>query len=454
MKNKNRSWRVFFLISIILYFLSLIVIFFLIKNVPTQYVNMQKKENIEVSERIERAVKNNDLEEYHRIIEDEYVDFIVYSKAKKQIEYSSLEVEDNLNIINKNANDNVISSKDVINIKRDNTEYEIWIIHYFLSPQKIFDIWVITLIIIVVSLLTIVVVALLILFFKYIRPIHRLKETVQNISSYQLNLIKDIRKKDNSEYDQITTQLQKFSIELEENMKETGYQYSVLERELLVKNESVEFKNELLGSLAHDLKAPLTLASLKLDDLTCETNKKDVSIIKNKIESVIDEINGINNIIFSDDESMFLNKENLNVIDIIMKAVSELEGLLEIKKFIIDYDIDEEVIMEVNELRFKQLVYNALSNIYYHANYGGEVVISCYRENDKVILSFYNDSDPLSEEDLNKIFSVFYKGESDNKNSGLGMYTMKSIVKEMNGEINAKNFNNGILIEVIFNETK
>ena len=451
MKNNSQSWRMFFIISIILYFVSLIIIFMLVKNIPTQYVDLQNKENTAVKNKIELAVRENNTAEFENIVKNNYVDFVIYDTTTSKVVYSSFAIGNEMEIVNKNANENIISSKDVITVNKDGKDYEVWVINYILSPQKVFDTWIITLMIIIVSLLTIVVVAMLILFYKYIKPIHRLKETVQNISSYQLNVINDLTKKGNSEYDQITKNLQEFSLELETNMNKTGYEYSILERDLMVKNEDVEYKNELLGSLAHDLKAPLTLSVLKLDNVKETYDEKELNNIQNKLEGVIKKINEINSIIFHDNKETFLQHENIDIISVIMDQVSEFEELLDAKNFIIDYDIDDQVIMNVNPLRFKQLVHNALSNIYNHALDDAEVKITCYQEQDKVYLSFYNDCDKLSEEELQKLFSVFYSKSKNNTNSGLGMYTMKNIVDEMNGIITARNHENGLLIEVIFN---
>ncbi|MDY5910670.1 MAG: HAMP domain-containing sensor histidine kinase [Inconstantimicrobium porci] len=97
------------------------------------------------------------------------------------------------------------------------------------------------------------------------------------------------------------------------------------------------------------------------------------------------------------------------------------------------------------------------SNILYNASIHG-----CGRftfevkESDKYTFIFSNDSEPMTNEDLDNIFERFYtKDKSRNKKTtGLGLTIAKQITKQLNGDIEAYYNNGRFSIEVSFLKIK
>ena len=446
MKNKRLNWRFLFLTCIGLYIIAVGLSFVIIKNVPDSYVDVQKKTNVKVNNLIEEAVKNNDKESYQVIIDNYLVDFVVYNKTNSQIEFTSINIEDNLNVLKQNVNENIISNKSALSITRDNQELEVWVIKYYISPQETFDTWIIALISVVAVLLSIVTVSLIILFMKYVKPLDRLRQTVQKISAFQLEKISNVN--DSSEYDQINKKLSEFSLELDKRIKDTGYKYSELEKSLIIKNESISYQNKMLASLAHDLKAPLSLLNLNLEELKNYNNLMKIQQMQGKVDTLIMDINNINKIVFEDNLALATSQE-FDLIEVLLQVFTKYQELFKQKDFYTEFDLSDKIIIKSNKVRMQQLIDNALSNIYQHANKSGDVIISCWLEDNEIILSFYNDATNIKDEDLAKLTTLFYSKSNSKYSSGIGLNTIQTIVTELKGQLLLEKVANGLLVKVV-----
>ena len=98
---------------------------------------------------------------------------------------------------------------------------------------------------------------------------------------------------------------------------------------------------------------------------------------------------------------------------------------------------------------FSNILYNA--SIHGSGNFYFEI-----KESDKYTFLFSNDSEPMTNEDLDNIFERFYtKDKSRNKKTtGLGLTIAKQITKQLNGDIEAYYNNGRFSIEVSFLKIK
>ncbi|MDF9867758.1 signal transduction histidine kinase [Bacilli bacterium PM5-3] len=446
MKNKNWRWRYVFFICITLYLVAIIFSVLIINNVPSSYVRIQKQENNKIDKVIKEAVELNNKQDYQKILDNYLVDFVVYNESNKQIEYSSINLNGDISLLDKNVNDNLVSSKDEYKLVRGNDEISIWTIKYYISPQQTFDVWIITLEIIVSILLSIITLALVLLFFKYVRPLERLKITIQNMSAFQLNEIKNVSK--SSEYDVLTSELSDFSSKLDKKIKDTSYKYSELERNIILQNESMNYRNIMLASLAHDLKAPLSLVNLNLEQMKTSKDLSNINNIQNKVEQIMIDINNINKVAHSE-EMIHIEAQEFDLIEQLLNVYKEYKSLFESRGFYTDFELENSLKIVKNKVRVKQLIDNILSNIYYHADENADVEISCWQENNDVYLTFYNDAVEIKTEDLSKLTNLFYTKSVNEYGSGIGLYTINNIVKELNGQLILEKAKKGLFIKVV-----
>ena len=209
--------------------------------------------------------------------------------------------------------------------------------------------------------------------------------------------------------------------------------YNSLKDKLIIKT--------YLEDISHQLKTPLTVINISLDNLIDNPNMDE----KNRnefISKISKEVTNINNLI---QNLLKLSKFDVNVINFINKSVS-------IKEFI-NKSIDKiSLIADLKNINIKVNILNdfnlnidlnwqieALSNIVKnaieHSNENDIVYINC---NDNKIYSKIEiiNNGIINDKDLNKIFDRFYTNKKGYSESvGIGLSLAKNIIEKNNGKI-------------------
>ena len=196
-----------------------------------------------------------------------------------------------------------------------------------------------------------------------------------------------------------------------------------------------------LEDISHQLKIPLTVINISLDNLIDNPNMDE----KNRnefISKISKEVTNINNLI---QNLLKLSKFDVNVINFVNKSVS-------IKEFI-NKSIDKiSLIADLKNINIKVNILNdfnlnidlnwqieALSNIVKnaieHSNENDIVYINC---NDNKIYSKIEiiNNGIINDKDLNKIFDRFYTNKKGYSESvGIGLSLAKNIIEKNNGKI-------------------
>lgn len=112
---------------------------------------------------------------------------------------------------------------------------------------------------------------------------------------------------------------------------------------------------------------------------------------------------------------------------------------------------DVSVNLKFVPLKIMTLIYNIISN---SKKAGAKtLIIDLYTENNKIILRFEDcNSDGISSK-IKNLNDIFEKGVTATSGAGLGLYQVKKVVSELGGEIIAKAKSDGLILELIFNET-
>ncbi|MDL2211478.1 HAMP domain-containing histidine kinase [Erysipelotrichaceae bacterium OttesenSCG-928-M19] len=450
-KKGNKIWRYVYILLILILGLAIYLSVKAILNIPSEYNNQQNELAVSFKQMIQDSLDNNDMENLNAIDNEYPIEFVIYDSSDSSLIFSTLPEIDVVKLkgaLNKNA----VALEDFFSYTTKEKTYDIWMLQYYISPQKVVNTWMMRIIAVVFLIVAINVLAMSVLYIKFLKPINRLRENVAKISKYQLDLA-SVNKA--SEYDQISSELIEFAQNLQINIQNTEFTYTELEKKLQLQNEKLEYQNRMVAALTHDLKAPLTNIILRLEyikksDYDYRRLLDDHKLIDYQAHKLIADINDIAIVAYQDDFSTLQKVERFNIIELLMEIYDVFIPQFREKDYIVETNLDERIDIEYVKLYMKQVIYNAFSNIANYGKAGGEVVISCYNENDYLYLGFYNDGDNLSEEQLNNIFNLFYRISTNQKGLGTGLYTIKNLVDELNGEVRISNRENGIILELLF----
>lgn len=213
--------------------------------------------------------------------------------------------------------------------------------------------------------------------------------------------------------------------------------------------EANRSKKELVASLSHDIKTPVT--SIKLVSELMLVTEQDAKV-RGKIQTIYNKSEQIDRLIT---DMLQATLEDLGELRVTMSE--ESSALLE--PMIRHSDFYGRVTMEpipgclllMDTLRIEQVIDNIINNAYKYAD--TPITVRSEIQNGFLRLEFMDYGDGVPEEELPKLFQKFYRGsnsQSGSKNgSGLGLYIAHHLMHEMKGDIQYYNRPDGFSVEVL-----
>ncbi len=229
-----------------------------------------------------------------------------------------------------------------------------------------------------------------------------------------------------------------------------------LELRKKIDNEKIieKNKNELITSVSHDLRTPLT-SIIGYVDLLKKNEFNDKEKFDNYIE-VIDErtksLNRLINELFEytklTSHDIKLNYSRLEIVSLIEQMVGEYTPIFNKENLeVIKYITDKDIFINADIEKIVRVLENLLTNAIKYSVKNSKVLIKLFEENDYVVVSVLNKAKDITEDDLKNIFERFYKVDKSRKeqdSTGLGLSIVKRIVELHNGEIDV-NLNEDII---------
>ncbi|MDR3215751.1 MAG: HAMP domain-containing histidine kinase [Bacilli bacterium] len=441
MKDKlSKSWR-FVLIGIAIFYFVIVLLFvYSLLKITDDYNEIQVRQTYEVKQKIQEAINTNSSEAFKSLKNNKPIEFAVILDNKNL--YSTIPIA-NINNYSGNLSRNAIAYEEKYDYHANGKKYEIWLLEYYPSPQSTFNKWGFFMFIPVAVLAILNMIICLVIFNRFVRPLKSLKINIDKIAKFQFDLISNNRI---SEYDRLSRQMVDIASELGNYFDNSQIVYSSLEKNLSLSNKKLENKNNQLARLTHDLKGPINNIKILINNVDNANNINYNHKILLTCNNLISDINEIIKIAYQEEEPK-LEISNINIISLLFNIITEFEDQFKNKNIYLDIDTDEEINI-VNDIHiYQQLFRNIISNICKYTPKDGEAKIEIYQDNNNIIMSFFNTSQPYTQEQLAKIFNLYYRINTNVEGSGTGLYTIKNIVEQqLHSQVNFFNHQNGVLL--------
>lgn len=211
--------------------------------------------------------------------------------------------------------------------------------------------------------------------------------------------------------------------------------------------EAVENNKTVIATLSHDIKTPVASIRAYAEGLeanldgTPEKRKKYISVIMKKC----DEVSKLTNDLFlhslSDMDKLKIYPESFELCGFIENAAAELAAELNDVHF---KKPDFTTVVNADKNRLVQITENLIGNARKYAKTDIDVFITL--SEGSVLIHFRDFGKGIPDEDMPFIFDKFYRGKNcgSEQGSGLGLYIVKYIIEQMNGDILLKNHNDGL----------
>ena len=209
-------------------------------------------------------------------------------------------------------------------------------------------------------------------------------------------------------------------------------------------------QKDFIADASHELKTPLSVITASAEALEANPKeKKWLNNIKSESERMNNLIIDLLDLAKTENGSMELTMGNLS--KVVEHSVLTFEGIAFEKNIKLDYHIDKDINIKMNENSIRQVMEILLDNAIKHSSEKGKVEVNL-TDGKEIVLTVTNTGDPIPKGEEEKIFERFYrvdKARNRNENRyGLGLAIAKNIITSHNGTIKAFSKNDKTTLQI------
>jgi PAS domain S-box-containing protein len=237
---------------------------------------------------------------------------------------------------------------------------------------------------------------------------------------------------------------------LNEDLERHTSDLAVANRELEVRNREVEranrLKSEFLASMSHELRTPLNaiigfseLLSEQVSNKITEKQERYLTHIQEGAHHLLDLINDILDLSKIEAGRLELRYETFTLAIAAAEVLSSIRPLATPKNIQVDSQIPMEILLHADRVRFKEILYNLLSNGIKFTPKGGSVWLEASTRDEFVFVTVGDTGIGIPADERQSIFESFHQVGATTKGvregTGLGLAIAKRLVEQHGGRI-------------------
>lgn len=218
-------------------------------------------------------------------------------------------------------------------------------------------------------------------------------------------------------------------------------------------------RRQMTSNVAHELKTPLAVIHSYAEGLKehIAEDKRDkyIDVILAESEHLDDMVLELLDLSRLEAGKVKLALDSVSLIDLTHNVFERLDMAAQAKELNITFDLPEACTIQADEARIKQVIENFASNAVKYTPVGGNIRVTVSRQEFRTrpaatTFAIENDSPPLSDEALSKVWETFYRTDDSRSGggTGLGLAIAKNIVELHGGTCGVRNTETGV--EFIF----
>ncbi len=203
-------------------------------------------------------------------------------------------------------------------------------------------------------------------------------------------------------------------------------------------------KNEFISSVSHELRTPLTAIkgwSETLLDMSDdkETIEKGMKVIIGETERLSDMVEELLDFSRIQDGRLLLNKATIDILAELGETVLIYQERAKKLGMTLEY-YEPEMLPFVygDKNRLRQVFINIVDNAVKYSDSGATISVEAYEEDGDIVISVSDNGIGISEEDLPKIKTKFFKAEQTRRGSGIGLAVADEIIRMHSGTLTVK----------------
>ncbi len=249
-------------------------------------------------------------------------------------------------------------------------------------------------------------------------------------------------------------ELHQANIKLEERVRERTQALTAANERLSAQwsrlRRANEFKSEVLGTVAHDLKNPLGVILGRaemlnelatMEPLPLARIQDQLGHIRGSARQLTDMVNDLISDAMMDTHDIAIRHESIDLAAMLAEIVMSNRAQAEKKQQTIQLVSPPHQFWNCDPDRLREAVDNLVSNAIKYTPVGGRMELSMSAGDDGIVISVTNEGAGLSTDDLSRLFGRFQrlsaKPTGGENSTGLGLSIVKRIVELHGGTISA-----------------
>ncbi len=264
---------------------------------------------------------------------------------------------------------------------------------------------------------------------RYTTPIKNLVEDFKRISAGDLSVTIPVESSD-----EIGEMAEGFN-----NMVEKLREREALEKRLY-EAEHLSRVGQLASGIAHEIRNPLNYISLAIDHLKgemlplCGDKRPELEELTDKIKEEVRRANYMVVNFMNYGRPLKLRRSDVIYGELLDKVLPVLQSRLAEQHVVVEQQLPPDLPpLWIDGELFRNCILNFVSNAAQAMPAGGTITLGARCEGEKVHLSFHDQGNGISPEDISKIFQPYFT--TKDVGIGLGLAITERIIKEHGGEI-------------------
>jgi PAS domain S-box-containing protein len=213
-------------------------------------------------------------------------------------------------------------------------------------------------------------------------------------------------------------------------------------------------REKFISALSHDLRTPLTSATLSSQLIPRKT--KDTSIISlahkitqslKRVDKMIEDLLDANRLRAG--KKFIPVLEELDLAELTRRTVRELETIYG-DRFVVD--TPESLYVHLSSNGIRRVIENFCSNAIKYGSSSAPVSVHLHSHGEMVELGVHNFGNPLHESDASKLFEEFSRSSVEEKNGkkgwGIGLSIVKGVAEAHGGEVDVESDESGTTFKI------
>lgn len=286
----------------------------------------------------------------------------------------------------------------------------------------------------------------------YTEPIYQLSNIAKMMSNLDFTVkYEEVR---DDEIGELGKSINTLSSQLERTISELKSANNELQKDIADKVQIDEMRKEFLSNVTHELKTPIALIQGYAEGLK-ENISDDPESREFYCEVIIDEASKMNTMV---KKLLTLNQlesghdmitfEHFDIVEVIGSVLNSVDILLQQKGVKVLFEKTESIYVWADEYMVEEVITNYISNAINHVKDPNVIEIKLIPYDGLVRVAVFNTGDTIPEEDIENIWTKFYKVDKartrEYGGNGIGLSIVKAIMDAHNREYGVRNWESGV----------